>query len=385
MIKKLYPNDEELLDKYFNLHEQSQINKDVFKSTSHICNASIKKITSVGLNDSKMRTNMSFKSSIGLSRIMTSRGFNQTGFSGFNTNMNKTGGKFKLEPLRENKGVICEEENNKNNIEKNDCNNANVILEEKRKVTFPNEEMQINENSKEESFSNENKVSEKECDMNNENEENDNNENEENDRNENENIQNNENEQNEQNNNNENENNENDKNENNENENNDKNDKNENEENLNEENLNEENLFNTKEKFKADLKDNKYKINNTNYTHHTNTNSNINMNTMNLTKQENKFIIPVRENLNEIYSFNNIFDDKVKKKIFEKDIEKKINLHKIKLNKEILKILKEEKIKENQRNILYSKTTSVVEKKNLESIIALERVQSSEKILRLNE
>ena len=53
MIKKLYPNDEELLDKFYNLHEQSQLNKSIFKSTSHICNASIKKITNQSLNDSK--------------------------------------------------------------------------------------------------------------------------------------------------------------------------------------------------------------------------------------------------------------------------------------------------------------------------------------------
>jgi hypothetical protein len=47
-------------------------------------------------------------------------------------------------------------------------------------------------------------------------------------------------------------------------------------------------------------------------------------------------------------------------------------------------ILNEEKIKENQRNILYNKSTSELEKKRLENFIILERVLSSEKIMRLN-
>ncbi len=91
------------------------------------------------------------------------------------------------------------------------------------------------------------------------------------------------------------------------------------------------------------------------------------------------------ENNQNNYNFSAVFDDKVKKKIIEKDIEKKLESYKIKLNSIMLKILKEEKQKEEERELLYYKTNSEGEKRRLESLIALERVQSSERIIRLNE
>jgi len=99
-----------------------------------------------------------------------------------------------------------------------------------------------------------------------------------------------------------------------------------------------------------------------------------------------KILTPIsKENLNELYSFNNLFDDKEKKKIFEKDLEKKLHSYKIKLNKEMLRILKQEKEKEKERNIFYKKANTELDKKRIENLIALERVQSTEKIIKLNE
>jgi len=75
----------------------------------------------------------------------------------------------------------------------------------------------------------------------------------------------------------------------------------------------------------------------------------------------------------------------MKRKIIEKDIEKKIEVYKIKLNSDMLKVLKEEKQREDEREMNYYKATSEMEKSRLESLIALERVQSSERIIKLNE
>jgi hypothetical protein len=398
MIRKLYPNDEELLDKYYNLHEQLQINKTVFRSTSHICNASIKKITNQSLNDSKMRTNMSFKSSIGFSRIMNStKGFNQTGFSGFNLNANKTGHKFKLEPLKENKGFKFEKEKeasdgegfdsmNNNNQNNNNNNNEDYYLEKEKQnnnisndkgqihnnQNQYNEEKQINENSMEESFFNEKNLNNEENKKENElrNEKENENENEEEKECEINSI---------------------------------KKEK----EDVDTKNINEENIIkNIVNKNSRDtnlikdiqqnntLNNNNYNNNNLvqNHNQYCNKNNNPkseiqkyqNQNHIQIQNQNQTNLIN-RDNLNEVYSFNNIFDEKVKKKIYEKDIEKKINVYKIKLNKDMLKILDEEKFKENQRNILYSKSTTEVERKRLENFIALERVISSEKIMRINE
>ena len=99
----------------------------------------------------------------------------------------------------------------------------------------------------------------------------------------------------------------------------------------------------------------------------------------------NEDVLVNKMNLTNYYSYTNIFNDKIKKKIFEKDVEKKVELLKNKMNSEILKILKEEKSKEEERQILYIKANGEVEKRKLECLIALERAQSSEKILRLNE
>lgn len=73
------------------------------------------------------------------------------------------------------------------------------------------------------------------------------------------------------------------------------------------------------------------------------------------------------------------------KKLTEKEIDKCLQEYRSKLNSELLKILSEEKYKEQEREILYENTIDIIEKKRLEKIISMERAQSSEKILKLNE
>lgn len=330
MIRKLYPQDDELLDKYFNLHEQSQINKSVYRSTSHVCNASIKKINEKSLNESRMlKTNMSFRSSntLGISRIINNtKGFSITGYSGFN-NFNKTGTKLKLEPLKENEEnkTLYNQENSFESQKK----------EEKIEIIQKNQN-QINENSKEESLNNENFISikekefERECDYNNTSH----------------------------------------------------NTQKKETENSKVDNGNKE-VKNEKDIIVNKLFDDEKIIENISELKQLNKQKDID----NDLKDKNDSIkFPLdKKSLNQIYSFNNIFNEKVKKKVIEKDIEKKIKEQKIKLNNEMLKVLKEEKIKENERNIIYNKANSEVDKRRLENLIAMERVISSEKITRLNE
>jgi hypothetical protein len=74
-----------------------------------------------------------------------------------------------------------------------------------------------------------------------------------------------------------------------------------------------------------------------------------------------------------------------KKPLTEKEIEKKVEDYKKKLMSELLKVLSEEKFKEEERELLYNKTSNLIEKKRLEKIIAIERAQSSERIMHINE
>jgi hypothetical protein len=84
---------------------------------------------------------------------------------------------------------------------------------------------------------------------------------------------------------------------------------------------------------------------------------------------------------------NNVIQEKPnpKKVLTGKEIQKKLEDYKKKLNSDLLKVLSEEKFKEEERDLLYNKTTNPIEKKRLEKIIAMERAQSSEKIMLMNE
>jgi len=106
---------------------------------------------------------------------------------------------------------------------------------------------------------------------------------------------------------------------------------------------------------------------------------------LNIISSKNKFAENYNSNYKNNYNFNVVLDEKVKNKFLEKDIEKKVERYKIKLNSDMLRILKEEKQREEEREMHYSKASSEMEKRRLESLIALDRVQSSERIIRLNE
>jgi hypothetical protein len=85
-------------------------------------------------------------------------------------------------------------------------------------------------------------------------------------------------------------------------------------------------------------------------------------------------------------NFANIRTQKVfNLKFSQKDMDKNVKEYKTKLNSELLKILQEEKYKEEEREVLYHNTIDVKEKKRLEKIISMERAQSSERILKMNE
>lgn len=74
-----------------------------------------------------------------------------------------------------------------------------------------------------------------------------------------------------------------------------------------------------------------------------------------------------------------------KKILSEQEIEKRLEDYKKKLMSNLLKVLSEEKFKEEERELLYNKTSNLIEKKRLEKIIAIERAQSSERIMHFNE
>ena len=84
------------------------MSKSVYRSTSHVCNASLKKISEKTVNDfSKHKTNNSFWSSsnfpIILEMFLNKKGFSATGFSSSDCNQfyRTSYAKQKLEPLSE--------------------------------------------------------------------------------------------------------------------------------------------------------------------------------------------------------------------------------------------------------------------------------------------
>lgn len=76
---------------------------------------------------------------------------------------------------------------------------------------------------------------------------------------------------------------------------------------------------------------------------------------------------------------------KEKKNLNDDEIYKILHDKRAKMNSYLLKVLSEEKSKEEEREILYNNTTDILEKKRLEKIISKERTNSSERILDLNE
>jgi hypothetical protein len=70
----------------------------------------------------------------------------------------------------------------------------------------------------------------------------------------------------------------------------------------------------------------------------------------------------------------------------DKEIERKVTEYNKKLVSEgLLKVLTEEREKEEEREQLYVKTKDPIEKKRLEKILAFERARSSERINKINE
>lgn len=152
-------------------------------------------------------------------------------------------------------------------------------------------------------------------------------------------------------------------------------------------NYNEE-LENTSEKTK-----NKNIVNNNNYNNEKNTSENKNLKSgfgPAIESGSGNYKLSANDLENETKQINNIMNIKpevfnYEQKLTAKEIERMVKDYKGKLNTEMLKILNEEKNKEEQREIKYNNTIDSVEKKRLEKMISFERNQSSEKILKINE
>jgi len=73
------------------------------------------------------------------------------------------------------------------------------------------------------------------------------------------------------------------------------------------------------------------------------------------------------------------------KKITEEDIQRKLAVYRTKLNSEMLRLLNEEKMKENDRQVLYENIKDIDEKYIFEKEVSKERLESSDKIVKLNQ
>jgi hypothetical protein len=102
---------------------------------------------------------------------------------------------------------------------------------------------------------------------------------------------------------------------------------------------------------------------------------------------------PVKFHLEELQQNNSapeeITNNKTvdpKQEAKEGEIQRKVNDYNKKLvSEQLLKVLTEERQKEEEREQLYMKTKDPLEKKRLEKILAFERAQSSERINKINE
>jgi hypothetical protein len=68
----------------------------------------------------------------------------------------------------------------------------------------------------------------------------------------------------------------------------------------------------------------------------------------------------------------------------EKEILRKIEDYRQKLNAELSNLISQEKEKENERSKQHEKETDEEKKKELENAISLERAQSSQKVMKMN-
>lgn len=68
----------------------------------------------------------------------------------------------------------------------------------------------------------------------------------------------------------------------------------------------------------------------------------------------------------------------------EKEIKKRVEEYKQKLNQDLYKLIEEENVKEAERTKKYDAETDPEEKKNMESQISLERAQSSQKVKKMS-
>jgi len=336
MLKELFPYDYELLDKFKIYHEGSQMNKTIYRSTSHVCNASLKKHNDKSQFDvSKYKSNTSFRSfnmASGKSKIASNtRGFSMTNYSNFNFNpLNRTSfSKLKLEPLNE-KNVIKSKDFSQEEIDyfKNNLDNYNDFNRNNCEIDMqkPNKKEMIPENLNKINIGKSNIIDSS----------------------------------------------------------------------INNNYCNYINYNNSKSAFLNNKKNNQFvclksSCNLTGKNWHKLSESmpiisnNLDINNPKYKNDNYYNAINNNGNNNICYNSSSVNEDKNKKKLIEKDIEKKLESFKVKLNAKMLGILKEEKQKEEERESLYNKANNEVEKKRLENIINLERVQSSERIIKINE
>jgi hypothetical protein len=83
-------------------------------------------------------------------------------------------------------------------------------------------------------------------------------------------------------------------------------------------------------------------------------------------------------------SDSNTFNSKLQQ-LDEKEIEKKINEYRLKLNQNLLKLLSEERQKEDERERILAVTNDPAERKKLEQYFGYERAQASNKVVKFNE
>ncbi len=117
---------------------------------------------------------------------------------------------------------------------------------------------------------------------------------------------------------------------------------------------------------------------------------NLNNNLNKPADSSNQFIFEKQEEGDQLIPENNIIKPTnkilpMKNVLTEEEIQKKVDTFRNKMLKDLMKILSEEKHKEEERELLYLKTSNIKEKKRLENIISMERAQSSEKIIKFNE
>jgi len=356
LILQLFPYDELLLDKIKMIEKNNKNSKIIFRSPSHVCTSSFNKIGEKTLNDfNKYRTNLSFRSSvnndnfvsnlnnninnISNSKIMNyTRGFSISGFSNLNLlNKSQVTNKVKLEPLNEkksrknsyeikNKDQIISEEGKDN---KNNKNESKEKIQENEINTKNNFNTTNNKNN----FQRNNNCLVKNSHI---------------------------------------------------------------------------SIFDSNENLENNkIKINFYKVNTQNKNFVTKNQSNNNFSISNSKMISSNSILKDIKEVNKSLKINNMpiissnvkFDDDImnniplnnksnknsEKHTKSKFLENKIENVKFKRQSEMQKILKEEKTKQEGREIIYNKINNDEEKKKIENKIAMRKEKSTEKIIKINE